>query len=383
MSLKKITFSLPLALTLSATAAMAQDAKIGFVMPYSGWFQPVDQASINGALLAVKTINAAGGVLGQQIEVLPFDNKSEPLLGADGATKVIAEGAKAIMVPSDFDFGAPGAYVAQQAGVLAFSGASDKKFGVAGIGSMAYSISSSSDAQGKMLAHWAKDEMGWSSAYVLLDNTISYTQSLCGSFSEEWTALNGDAGLLGSDTFLNGDASIAAQLRRISSLETQPDVIMLCTYAPGGPSAIRQMRAAGIDAPIMTGESMDGTYWMGTVPDLTDFYVLNYGAFGGDDTLQQVNDFTAAYTAEYGQAPDVSYGLRGYSIVQAWAMAVEQAGSFDPAAVAAKLDGFTDVELAVGPTTFTPDQHIATTRPMTIVEAKDGALVYYGKTAGN
>ena len=64
-------------------------------------------------------------------------------------------------------------------------------------------------------------------------------------------------------------------------------------------------------------------------------------------------------------------------------MAVEQAGSFDPAAVAAKLDGFTDVELAVGPTTFTPDQHIATTRPMTIVEAKDGALVYYGKTAGN
>ena len=126
---------------------------------------------------------------------------------------------------------------------------------------------------------------------------------------------------------------------------------------------------------------MDGVYWMGTVPDLKDFFVLNYGAFGGDDTSEQVNAFTAAYTEEYGQAPDVSYGLRGYSIVQAWAMAVEKAGTFDPAAVAAALDGFKDVELAIGPTSFSPDLHIETSRPMTIVEAKDGKLVYVGKTA--
>lgn len=381
MSMKKNAFSFSVALALSVTAANAQDAKLGFVMPYSGWFQPIDQASINGAMLAVKTINAAGGVLGQQIEVLTFDNKSEPLLGADGATQVIAEGAKAIMVPSDFDFGAPGAYVAQQAGVIAFSGASDAKFGVEGIGNLAYSISTASDAQGRALAHWAKDEKGWNTAYVLLDNTISYTQSLCGSFTQEWTAIAGEDAVLGSDTFLNSDTSISAQLRRISALETAPDVIMLCTYAPGGPSAIRQMRAAGIDAPIMTGESMDGIYWMGTVPDLTDFYVLNYGAFGGDDVSGQVNDFTAAYTEEYGQAPDVSYGLRGYSIVQAWAKAVEAAGTFDPEAVAAKLDAFDDVDLAVGPTSFSPDLHIATTRPMTIVGAEDGKLVYVGKTA--
>ena len=43
------------------------------------------------------------------------------------------------------------------------------------------------------------------------------------------------------------------------------------------------MRAAGIDAAILTGESLDGDYWIGTVPDLCNFYVVNYGSKYGDD----------------------------------------------------------------------------------------------------
>lgn len=137
---------------LAASPVAAENVKFGLVMSYSGWFQPIDASTIDGAMLAVKEINAKGGVLGQQIEVVSFDNKSEPLLGADGAMEVIGKGAKAILFPSDFDFGAPGAFVAQQNGVLAFSGASDPKWGVAGIGNLAYSMSNASQAQGALLA---------------------------------------------------------------------------------------------------------------------------------------------------------------------------------------------------------------------------------------
>ena len=117
------------------SGAKAQDKPVfGLVMSFSGWFQPIDADTIAGAKLAVEEINAAGGVLGQPIEIVEFDNKSEPPLGADGAVEVIGKGAKAILFPSDFDFGAPGAYVAQQSDVIAFSGASDPKFGVQGVG---------------------------------------------------------------------------------------------------------------------------------------------------------------------------------------------------------------------------------------------------------
>lgn len=362
--------------------AMAEDTvKVGFVMSYSGWFEPIDASTIRGALLAIEDINAAGGVLGREVEVVTFDNRSEPALGADGAIEVIEQGAVAVLFPSDFDFGAPGAFIAQEAGVISLSGASDPNFGVQGIGSFAYSISNAAQSQGAILAEWAYNEMGWRTAYTLLDTTIAFTNSLCGAFDRRWSELAGEGALLGSDTFRNDDPSIATQVTRINSLDQKPDAIMLCSYAPGGPSAIRQLRAEGLDQPILTGESMDGDYWLGAVPGLSNFYVVNYGSFVGGNADPEVDAFFERYAETYDRAPDVSYGIRGYSLFQAWARAAERAGSFDAEAVAEQLDAFENEPLAIGPTTYTPDLHIATTRPMTIMQAQDGEFSVLGTYA--
>jgi branched-chain amino acid transport system substrate-binding protein len=280
-------------------ACSADKPVFGLVMSFSGWFAPIDADTIAGAKLAVAEINAAGGVLGQPIKVVEFDNKSEPPLGADGAVDVIGKGAKAILFPSDFDFGAPGAYVAQQKDVIAFSGASDPKFGVQGVGPLAYSTSNASQAQGGLMAEWAYKQKGWKTAYVLLDNTIAYTKSLCASFATRWTELAGKDGLLGQDTFLNNDPSITAQVTRITGLSKKTDLIFFCSYAPGGPSAIRQLRAAGVTAAIATGESLDGDYWIGSVPDLSNFYVVSYGSKYGDNPDANVNGFFKRFEAKY------------------------------------------------------------------------------------
>ncbi|WP_164727045.1 ABC transporter substrate-binding protein [Shimia sediminis] len=373
-----------LATAASVTAAQAEDTvKIGFVMSYSGWFQQIDAATIKGAELAVAEINENGGILGRQIEILPFDNKSEPPLGADGALEVIGNGATAVMLPSDFDFGAPGAFVAQQNGVIALSGASDPKFGVTGIGPYAYSISNAAQSQGALLAEWALNEQGWDTAYVLLDNTISYTNSLCDSFAKRWKEIAPEGSLLGEDRFRNDDASIASQVTRIKGLEAQPEAIMMCSYAPGGPSAIRQLRAAGVTSPVLTGESLDGDYWIGIVPDLSDFYVVNYGSVYGDDPSEAVNGFFTRYEAATGGRADVSYALRGYSMIEAYATAANRAGSLDADAVSAELNKFDEEPLVIGNTTFNEDLHIATTRPMLVMQAQDGKFSAVGRFAAS
>ena len=365
---------------LATTMGWSADKPVfGLVMSFSGWFAPIDADTIASAKLAVAEINAAGGVLGQPIEVVEFDNKSEPPLGADGAVDVIGKGAKAILFPSDFDFGAPGAYVAQQKDVIAFSGASDPKFGVQGVGPLAYSTSNASQAQGGLLAEWAFKQKGWKTAYVLLDNTIAYTKSLCASFATRWTELAGKDGLLGQDTFLNNDPSITAQVTRITGLSKKPDLIFFCSYAPGGPSAIRQLRASGVTAAIATGESLDGDYWIGSVPDLSNFYVVSYGSKYGDDPDANVNGFFKRFEAKYGKKADVSYGLRGYSAVQAWAEAANKAGSLAGAKVAAVLDTFDKTPLVIGPTTYTSKLHIQTTRPMAILNATSGKFSCVGR----
>src|SRR5579872_7217168 len=384
LAMRKWRYLLSAIVTLSTIAiespAVAADKPVlGLVMSFSGWFQPIDADTIAGAKLAVDDINAAGGVLGQPIEVVEFDNKSQPALGADGAIAVIDKGAKAILFPSDFDFGAPGAFVAQQKNVIAFSAASDPKFGVQGVGPLAYSVSNAGQAQGALMAEWAYKKKGWKKAYVLLDNTISYTKSLCASFAERWKEVAGADALLGQDTFLNGDPSIAAQVTRITGLAQKPDLVFLCSYAPGGPSAIRQLRAAGINAAVLTGESMDGDYWIGSVPGLSDFYVVTYGSKYGDDPNADVNAFFVRFKKKYGKKADVSYGLRGYSAVQAWAIAADKAGSLDGDKVAAVLNTFDKQALVVGPTTWTKDIHIETTRPMAIIGVKDGKFSAEGR----
>jgi branched-chain amino acid transport system substrate-binding protein len=77
-----------------------------------------------------------------------------------------------------------------------------------------------------------------------------------------------------------------------------------------------------------------------------------------------------------GQRADTSYPLRGYTAVQAWARAAEKAGSVEGADVAAALDTFVDEPLAIGPTTFTPELHIATTRPMAIIQSQEGQFSF-------
>ena len=73
-----------------------------------------------------------------------------------------------VYVQQDFDFGAPGAFVAQQKNVIAFSAASDPKFGVQGVGPLAYSVSNAGQAQGALMAEWAYNKKGWKKAYVRL-----------------------------------------------------------------------------------------------------------------------------------------------------------------------------------------------------------------------
>ena len=104
-------------------------------------------------------------------------------------------------------------------------------------------------------------------------------------------------------------------------------------------SAIRRIRAAGIDVPIGGGDSMDGSYWADAVPGLSDHYASSFGSIWGDDPRPEVNAFFDRYRAKYGE-PETSFPLNGYSVIQMLKVAIERAGSFDSDAVLAEMNKF-------------------------------------------
>src|SRR3978361_1226200 len=101
--MKRFWFSLAAAALAVTPVKAADPVTVGLVMSFSGWFQPIDGSSVKGAKMAVDEVHAASGVAGRPLSVVQFDNKSDPQLGADGATDVLSKGAKMILLPSDFD----------------------------------------------------------------------------------------------------------------------------------------------------------------------------------------------------------------------------------------------------------------------------------------
>ena len=346
---------------------------IGAAVALSGFFAQYDDGPQKAAQLVVRDINERGGVLGRQLKLVFADTKSDIAHGAVAGVEVLDQGAQMIMVSCDYDFGGGAASMANSRGIIAFSScAADPKFGVQGIGPYAFTMSSGTPGQGALMAEWGYNKQGYRKAYMLVDPTVEFDVSLCRAFKERWIEVAGQDAFLGEDTFQNNDPSIASQITRIKTLDLQPDFIMYCSYPPGGAAGVKQLRAAGVNLPLLSTEGMGGDYWLDAVPDLSDFYFAIYGSIFGDDPRPEINEVLDRFIEMHGGPPATGQMYAGYAAIQTWAKAVETAGSLDGDAVREVLESYRDEPSLVGATTYTSELHMSVTRPMTIMQVQNG-----------
>ncbi|GGO36080.1 branched-chain amino acid ABC transporter substrate-binding protein [Gemmobacter aquaticus] len=359
-------------MTLAAPTLAAEDLTVGFAIAKSGWMEAYDTPAATAAMIRIEEINAAGGLLGRQIKVVEADTRTDRAESAKAGLDVLDHGAEMMVVSCDYDFGAPAALVAEGEGINSFFlCAEDVKAGIQGVGPNSFSSSVLASVQGATMAEWAHARRNARTAYVLEDTFIEYNKGICTGFNWMFPQLDG-AGIVGSDTFKNDDASIASQITRIKALPEQPDVIMLCSVMPGAAAAVRQLRAAGITSLILNGSAVDGSYWLEATPDLSGFVVPVQGSIYGDDPRAEVEMFNKAYEAKTGGRPASQYAYPGYVLIDLWAKAVERAGTVDGAAVTAELEKMQDEPTAFGPRSFSSELHHQNTALMQIIEITGG-----------
>jgi branched-chain amino acid transport system substrate-binding protein len=325
------------------------------------------------AKLFIDQTNEKGGLLGKKLRAFDADTKSDRAEGAKAGLAVVQAGAVLAFATCDYDYGAPAALQAQRAGIISvFLCAEDPKAGILGVGNLSFTASGAAQLQGAVAGEWAVEKKGWKNGYVLLDDSLEYDKSVCAGF--DWMYPKKGGKIVGRDTFKNADASIASQVTRLAAAvrDEKVDVVMICTWVPGGPSALRQIRAAGIDVPILSGSSMDGNYWLNAVPELKDFYITVQAAVVGDPR-PDVTALADAFKAKYGSLPASQYAFPAYAFLQLWAKAVTEAGTTDPKAVVAKLETFKDVPTVLGPRSFSNKLHIQVQIPLMIEDVVDGA----------
>jgi branched-chain amino acid transport system substrate-binding protein len=87
-----------LAFALLSGVASAETIKIGVNEPLTGAFAASGTYVVNGAKIAADEINAKGGILGKQIELVIEDNKSNPTEAAAVAEKLITRDKVSVMM---------------------------------------------------------------------------------------------------------------------------------------------------------------------------------------------------------------------------------------------------------------------------------------------
>jgi branched-chain amino acid transport system substrate-binding protein len=246
-------------------------AKTGYLAPWDSTFASVEQL--------VKEVDARGGIDGHMVRVIQADSRSDPQHAVLAVQKVIEEGADVLFFSGEALNAAAGAPLAEAHDMLNLSIANEPGYGPPTTSRLSFSSYPSVLSEVSAGASFLNGR-GIRRPFLFLDTSLIYDKAYCSGFQQAWSRLGRTTS--GSVDFENSDESIASQISELRSSDA--DAIVMCSYPPGGAAAIKQIRATGIDIPILVPGAFDGTFWVKGIPNTEDIYVaLNGSAYDPPD----------------------------------------------------------------------------------------------------
>ena len=317
----------------AAAPAKAQ-VKIGHVAPLTGGIAHLGKDNENGAKLAAKEINAAGGVkIGEttyEIVIVGEDDKADPKEGTIAAQKIVDSGAVAIVGHLNSGTTIPASKIYTDASMTQISpSATNPKYTEQGF-KTAFRVVANDNQQGGVLANYAADQLK-AKTIAIVDDRTAYGQGLADVV--EKVAKEKGVKIVAREFATDKTTDFNAILTKIRS--TKPDVIMYGGMdATAGPLA-KQMKQLGIKSTLLAGDGVCSPEFIKLAGDAAP--VLHCSMAGeAVEKLAKGADFKAKYKAEFGQDVQV-YSPYSYDAVYVIVDAMKRAGKADRAAITAAM----------------------------------------------
>lgn len=331
----------------------------------------------DGIKLAFEEINAAGGVLGKQIETVVFDNKSEDTESANVSARLATrENVVALLGPATSGNTKAASPAAMQNKIPLISGsatADDVTIDSNGnVRDYIFKTCFSDSFQGVMMAEFALGDLNGKKAAILADSTSDYAQGLAKAFKETFTAGGGE--IVSEEAYVAKDTDFRAVLTSIKN--QNPEILFVPGYYEETGLIARQARELGLDVPMLGADGYES-------PKLSEiagaaglekvFYSSHYSP---NDEAENVVAFNGAFEAKYSKKPD-AFNALGYDMAYLLKDAIERAGEATPEAIKAALEateGFVGVTGVVS-----IDENHNPVKSVTIIEMVDGEPTFHKK----
>ncbi|HZZ19252.1 MAG TPA: ABC transporter substrate-binding protein [Opitutaceae bacterium] len=358
------------ALSVLSAASLAQETvKIGEYASLTGKEAAFGTSSHNGTLLAIEEANAAGGVLGRQIELVTEDDQSKQgesstivkkLISRDKVVGILGE------VASMRSLEAAPICQAYKTPMISPSSTNPK---VTQIGSYIFRVCFIDPFQGTVMAKFAKDTLKLHRVAMLTSVSSAYSVGLAKYFKERFLADGGE--IVIEQKFTEGDKDFNAQLTAIKAAGV--DGIFVPGYYTEAALIAKQARELEMMMPLFGGDGWEA-------PELIEiggtavegcYYSTHYSP---QVDTPKVQSFVTRYKARYdGKVPDAMAAL-GYDSAMVMIDAIKRAGTTEEPAVRNALAATNGFEGVTGTTTMDKDRN--PTKAAVVIEVKDGKFKF-------
>jgi branched-chain amino acid transport system substrate-binding protein len=324
------------ALALAASASVfAQQGPVTIIglMELSGTGATAGTNFDNGVKLAVKEINAAGGILGRKIEYTSMDTQSAPQTAKALAQKAVDQGAYVVMGPVFSGSFIVSMAETKRAEIPNFTGGEAANITQQGNPYIFRTSFTQSTAMPK-LARYIKDQ--------IKANTIAII----------W--VNNDFGKGGRDAMLK--ALDAQGIKVVADVSTDPgqvdfssavlkvkqsnaDAVFVYTNEEESARALRELKKQGYDKPIIGETTLTGQKVIELAGDAANGAIAHVG-LTVDAPQPQIKAFDEKFQKEYKYKSDHN-GMKGYSGMYVVKAITERIKKFDGKEFAKAMHGAT------------------------------------------
>jgi branched-chain amino acid transport system substrate-binding protein len=343
--------------------------KIGNYAAITGKDGTFGDSSTKATRLAIDEINAAGGVLGKQIELLVEDTQSKPGEASTVVKKLITrDKVVALIGEVTSSRSLEGAGVAQAFKIPMLSPSATNP-AVTATGDHIFRACFIDPFQGSVLATFAREKLQSRRAAVLTSISSAYSTGLGEVFRSEFP--KGGGTVVSDQKFAEGDKDFKAQLTAIKA--SSPDVIFVPAYYTEVALIAKQARELGITAPLIGGDGWEAPELLEIAGSAIEgcYYSTHYSAESPDPKVQS---FVKKYRERFdGRTPDGMAAL-GYDAAYILVDAIRRAGSTEPAAIREALATTKAFDGITGRIDMDADRNAS--KPAAILTIKDGKFAY-------
>jgi branched-chain amino acid transport system substrate-binding protein len=351
------------------SASTSNTIDIGEYASMTGDTATFGLSSHEGIELAVAEINASGGVLGKQVKVITYDDRSDATEAVTAVQKLISQDKVcSILGEIASKRSLAGAGPCQTYKIPMVSPASTNVT-VTQKGDYIFRVCFTDDFQGTVCAQFAQ-KRGWKKVAIFTDVANDYSKGLTKEFKAAFPTAGGQ--IVAEETYRAGENDFKAQLSKIKNAGV--DAVFVPGYYGDVGKILRQAKQIELNVPFLGGDGWDDPQTYLTLGSISDgcFFSNHYSP---DDDRPEVKAFIAEYGKKFKEKdgspkiPD-AMGICGYDAARVLVDAIKRAGSTDPKAIRDALAATKDFPGASGKITIDANRNAL--KPIVIVELKNG-----------